>query len=405
MKSARTVFTCILLCGLIAMLLAGCGKRGDAVQHNNDENTADSSAAEDTSAAAEDTMAAAEDTAEVNLDLIPVEVAKVEVGDISSYLLLSSTIETENVVDVYPLVGGIIEEIYVEEGKWVEAGEPLLQLEDDEIILNEKQAEVDYQQQQLNFERLEQMHSQNLISDEEFENARFTLQQAEIVRDKARLTRQRTTIRSPISGIVSERLVQPGNLVTTASKLYVITDPKEKICRVWVPERDLFQLAVGQRAFVTSEIALKERFPGWIKRISPVVEPATGTCKVTVGIRDPRNRLRPGMFVRAEVVIATHEETLLAPKNALVYENDMEWVYVIQDSLAIKKRVMIGFSNGNRFEAIEGLRADDQVVVVGQTTLKDSVAVNVVNLDSLITMALTELPKEDETKEEASSEE
>jgi RND family efflux transporter MFP subunit len=399
MKSARTIFSSVLLIGLIAMLLSGCGKRGNAVQHD-EENSADSTAVEDTSAAAEDTMAAAEDTAEVNLDLIPVEVAQVEVGDISSYLLLSSTIETENVVDVYPLVGGVIEKLFVEEGKWVEEGTPLLQLVDDEIILNEKQEEVNYDQKQLSFKRLEQMYAQNLVSDEDYETARYTLKQAEIARDKARLTRQRTTIRSPISGIISERLVQPGNLVSMSSKLFVITDPAKKICRVWVPERDLAQLAVGQKAFVTSEIALQERFPGWIKRISPVVEPTTGTCKVTVGIRDPKNRLRPGMFVRAEVVIATHENALLAPKNALVYENDLEWVYVIADSLAVKKQVQIGFSNGNRFEAIAGLNPDDQVVVVGQTTLKDSVAVNVVNLDSVITMALTEMPEEEEPAEE-----
>ncbi|TKJ40458.1 hypothetical protein CEE37_09085 [candidate division LCP-89 bacterium B3_LCP] len=392
MTSFRPFLAFIVVCCLTTMLFWGCGKRGDAEQTSADSE-ADSTAIEDTSQAVED-------TSEVYLDLIPVEVAQVEEGAIADYMLLSSTIETENVVDVYPLVGGVIEKIFVEEAMWVDDGQPLLQLEDDEIILNEKQAEVDYEQQKVTFKRLEHMHAQSLISDEEFENARFTLQQAEIVRDKAKLTRQRTTIRSPISGIVSERLVQTGNLVNTTNKLFIITDPAEKICRVWVPERDLSQLKTQQKAFVTSEIALNERFPGWIKRISPVVDPATGTCKVTIGIKDPHNKLRPGMFVSAEVVIATHDEALLVPKNALIYENDFKWVYVVVDSLALKKRIEIGFSNGNRFEALQGLNQGDQVVVVGQTTLKDSSAVNIVNLDSLLTLALNPPPEEEGTEEE-----
>lgn len=382
MKSIRLLFTVILLSVSLVFLLVGCGSKGDAESIEGN--------AKSDSVATEDSNAVEEDTTDNDLDLIPVEVSKVEKGDISSYLLLSSTIETEQVVDVYPLVGGIIEDIFVEEGMRVEEGQPLLQLEDDEIVLNENQAEVDFQQQEATFKRLEKMHQQKLVSDEEFENARFTLEQAKIARDKARLTRERTTIRSPISGIIAERLVHIGNLVNTATKLFIITDPTEKICRVWVPERDLPKLIVGQKAFITSEIAQMGRFPGWIKRISPVVDPGTGTCKVTIGVRDRQNKLRTGMFVRAEVIIDTHKDAVLVPKNALLYENDLEWVYVVEDTLAVKRRVKIGFSNGNRFEALQGVNFGDRVVVVGQNTLKDSVEVRIVDVDSTLTMALKE---------------
>lgn len=381
----NTICAKLLLVGLVSLallLFVGCGGEGGAEQSETD--------AEADSTAENDTTAASEDTTDTDLDLIPVEVADVRSGEISSYLLLSSTIETETIVDVYPLVGGIIEEIFIEEGMFVQQDQPLLQLEDDEIILTEKQAEVDYQQQEAAFRRLEQMHLQQLIPDEEFERARFTLQQAEIVRDKARLTRERTTIRSPISGVIAERLVHVGNLVNVTNKLFIITDPTEKICRIWVPERDLFKLVRGQKAFISSEIALKDRFPGWIKRISPVVDPMTGTCKVTVGIKDRKNRLRNGMFVRAEIIIDTHADATLVPKSALLYENDLKWVYLIRDTIAVKQRVKIGFANGNRFEALEGLDPGDQVVVVGQSTLKDSTGIRIVSLDSTLIMALSQ---------------
>jgi RND family efflux transporter MFP subunit len=369
----------IIFFGLISTVwISGCGKKGDAGQD---------AAADSSDASAVDSTAAL-DSAEVDFDLIPVEAAPVSTGEISKYLLLSATIETENIVDVYPLVSGIIDEIYVEEGMLVEEGRALLKLVDDEIILNEKQAEVDYLQQTANFERLKKMHDQQLISDEEFENARFNLEQAKLTWDKARLTRERTTIRAPISGIISERLVYPGNLVNTATKLFTITDPSEKICRVWVPERDLAQLKIGQKALISSDAVLQDRFTGWVKRISPVVDRNTGTCKVTVGVKDPKNLLRPGMFVSTEIIIDTHRDAVLVPKNALFYENDLEWVYVVEETLAVKKRVKIGFSNGDRFEALEGLDAGDNVVITGQSTLKDSAGVRIVNFDSTLTAAL-----------------
>ncbi len=383
MTSPRMYFLSIVFAVISVLHLSGCSGKGNAGQRGKTHKNADSSSMQDSSSAQDS-------AAKAMLDRIPVEVVDVAAGEISNYLLLSSTIETENVVDVYPQVGGIIESILVEEGDWVQKDQALLHLEDDDIILNEKKTEVDYLQQKATFSRMEKMHSQALISDEDFENARFNLQQAEIARDKARLTRERTIIRSPITGIVTQRLVQPGNLVTLSSKLFTITDPKEMICRVWVPERELRQLREGQRAFITTEATKKNRYAGWIKRISPVVDPATGTCKVTLGIRDENRELRPGMFVRTEIITDTHENAVLAPKNALIFENDQPWVFVVNDTLALKKRVDIGFTNGSRFEAKSGLNPGDLVVVVGQNALKDSSAVRIVSLDSTLTAAIAD---------------
>lgn len=389
MKFLRLIFIIALTFSLAGLSLSGCGSRGDAHQKSKNAGSGDSTAVDDSTASAEDSVAANADTSKALLDLIPVEVAPVQKGDMSQYLLLSATIETENAADVCPLVGGIIKSIAVEEGMRVDENQPPLQLEDDDIVLNEKKADVDYEQQKTAFARLEKMHEQALISDEEFENARFDLKQAEIARDKAHLTRQRTTIRSPITGIVTQRLVQEGNLVTNTTKLFVITDPNEKICRVYVPERDLRQLQTGQKVYVTSQVMPQNRLTGWIKRISPVVDPGTGTCKVTIGLKDPQNVLRPGMFVRNEIVIDTHRDAVIAPKNALLYENDLEWVYVVEDTLAVKKQVKIGFSNGSRFEALDGLKWGDRVVV-GQNALKDSSGVRVVSLDSTLAAALSD---------------
>ncbi|MBU1882086.1 efflux RND transporter periplasmic adaptor subunit [bacterium] len=389
MKMFKVVITVTVSICVLSLLL-GCGKKGGA---ESNHNSADSSAVADSSATGDSSSIAENDTSDVNLDLIPVEVAEVKEGEIASYLLLSSTIETENIVDVYPLVGGVIEKIFVEEAMWVKKGQPLLQIEDDQIALNEQQARVDYEQQLANYERLQMMHEQKLVADEDFETAHFILKQAEIAWQKVKLTRERTNIKAPISGLVTERLVYDGNLVSTATKLFTITDPTEKICKVWVPERDLMQMRVGQKAYISSQISTQDRFTGWIKRISPVIDRSTGTCKVTIGIKDPKNNLRSGMFVRTEIIIDTHQNAVLVPKNALFFENGIEWVYAVEESIAVKRRVKIGFSNGNRFEALLGVSPGEQVVVVGQTTLKDSAGIRVVDVDSTLTMALGQADK------------
>lgn len=312
-------------------------------------------------------------------ELVPVEVTTVSIGDISNYILLSSNLETEVMADVYSHVQGIVDEISKEEGQYVKKNEVLLSLEAREYELAESKARIQYQEQLNNYNRLKAMYEKNLLSVEEFERAKFSLEAAQVAWDEAKLNVEYTKVKSPIAGRIGERLAKIGERIQPTDKLFSVVDNSQVIAVVYVPEKNLNQLKIGQRAFVTSDHLKGKEFKAWIKRISPVVDPSSGTFKVTVGVRNAGNALRPGMFVNVHIIIDTHENVVLIPKTAVVYENEYMNVYVVRDSLAHKIRLQAGYEDNEKVEAVSDIEENDKIIVVGQAGMKDKTKVRVVS--------------------------
>ncbi|UCE06939.1 MAG: efflux RND transporter periplasmic adaptor subunit [bacterium] len=311
-------------------------------------------------------------------DLIPVETTVIKKGSISSYILLSSNLETEKMADVYSRVQGLVEKIYIEEGDYVKKGQVLMGLEADEYTLAEERALITYQQQKNMFERTESMYTKELLSKEEYEQAKFAFEGAKVEWQQAKLNLDYTKITSPISGVVVERLCRLGDRIQPSDKLFTVINTEEMIVVVYVPEKEIETILKGQKAYVTSSHLEKDQFPGWVKRVSPAVDPQSGTFKVTIGVRNINNKLRPGMFVNAHIITETHNNTILVPKTAIVYENENMNVFVVRDSIAHKIVLKVGFQNHEKVEALADIEAGDKVIVVGQAGLKDKTKVKTV---------------------------
>ena len=309
---------------------------------------------------------------------VPVEVTTLGKGTISSYLLLSSNLETEEMADVYARIQGLVARIYVEEGDYVKKGQILLELEADEYALAEEKARVNFQKQQKAFERAQAMYQKELLSIEEFEQTKFAYEGAKIEWEQAKLNLNYTRVRAPISGVIGDRLIRPGQRIQPQDKLFTVINPREMIAVVYVPEKEIQTVHKGQKAFITSEHVPEKRFPGWVKRVSPVVDPQSGTFKVTIGVKNPNHLLRPGMFVNVHIITETHENAVLVPKLAIVYENELMYVFVVREGIAHKIRVAPGFQDHQYVEALQDLAAGDTVIVVGQAGLKDQTPVKVV---------------------------
>ena len=310
---------------------------------------------------------------------VPVEVTTIKQGEISSFILLSSNLETEKMADVYPRVQGIVEKIMVEEGDYVQKGQELLKLEAQEYELAEAGAKVSFDQQKQAFERAEAMYNKQLLSKEEFEQSRYTMQNARIDWEKTKLNLKYTHIESPISGVIGERLCRPGDRIQPSDKLFSVINTQEIIAIVHVPEKEIGRLKKNQKAFLTSDNIGDQQFKGWIKRVSPVVDPQSGTFKVTIGVNNEAGKLRPGMFVNVHIVTETRPNAVPVPKTAVVYENEAMHVFVVRDSLAHKIKLDPGFQNYAAIEALDGIRDGDKVIVVGQAGLKDQSKVKIVS--------------------------
>jgi membrane fusion protein, multidrug efflux system len=310
---------------------------------------------------------------------VPVKVASVELGPISDYVQHTSTIEAEEAIDVYARATGLVAEVLAEEGDRIEKGQILVKLVDDELRLGADEARVNFLKLSSSFNRAQGLFDRNLLSREDYEQQKFTLEEAKIRRDRANLALDHAFVRSPVAGVIAERTVKLGDRISSNNRLYGLVDLKSLIAQVHVPGRDMRYISKGQLAQVTTDFLPGETFAGHVERISPVVDPGSGTFKVTLELADASNRLRPGMFITAHIVTATHETAVLVPKKAIVYDDGFPHVFVVSDSTAKRVRLDIGFEDSNNLEVLDGMKQGDRIVVVGQNGLKDDAKIRVID--------------------------
>ena len=372
----------LVLC-LLAWAWGSCGtadsEGADASQEAAADSTATDSTATDSTVA---DSASGDSTAAKERDAVPVETAVAVRGDISSYLVFSSTVETEAAIEIHPEVAGQVEEVLAEEGDQVAAGDLLVRLENDQARLEDRESAANLRYLEGSFGRTEEMHRRKLISAQEYEDALYQLEQARLRQDRARLTLKHTEIRAPFSGMITSREVQVGARVAPGGKLFDLVKLEDMIARVHVPGRYMRTVQNGQIAEAESDFVEDIQFEGYVKRISPVVDPRSGTFKVTVGLRDRWEHLRPGMFVNVRIVIDTHQDAILIPKEAVVYDGTDRFVFIVADSTAQRIQLDVGYENGRFVEARSEIAADSPVIVVGQNGLKDQARVKVMNAGS-----------------------
>ena len=393
MRSWARSAVLMLVCFVMACAVMHCGGEKDAKKAVSAQDTKADSTQADTTQAAENTTGQAEKKKK-EAEAVPVRVVEVSLSDISSYLLFSSTVEVEHNVDVYAQGMGLVEQVNVEEGHRVRKDQILAELDDDEARLTEAKARVALKKLRSDFARIKDLYEKDLTSRERYENAAFQIEEAEIEWKRAKLVLDHTKVRAPIQGVISQRMVKLGDRVQPSTKLFSIVDTDNLLAKVYIPGKDGGALRPDQRAVITSDFVPDAAFSGWIERISPVVDPQSGTFKVTVGIdKGNEDRLKPGMFVNVKIITDTHRGVPVVPKNAIVYDGGLRYVIVVRDSIAAKELIEPGFSERDSLEVLSGVTAGDSIIVVGQEGLKDRAKVKVVAEDLLP-------PKEDKEEKE-----
>ena len=237
-----------------------------------------------------------EENTEDQIPIIPVEVSNVSRGDISAYYANTATLEAEQEATVVTKVRGIIEELYVEEGDPVEAGQVIARIEDEQYQIEADRAKATLDRLHNEFKRNRELFERNLIAAEVFQNSQYEYESQKATHELALLNLQHTEVRSPISGVVSERFVKKGNMVSSDQQLYRVTDFSLLKAILHVPEHEMSKIRKNQRVDLRADAIPGRQFEGYVERISPVVDHQTGTFKVTVYVDEANGALRPGMF-------------------------------------------------------------------------------------------------------------
>ncbi len=306
---------------------------------------------------------------------VPVELATVALGDVSSYLTATSNLVAEGEVKVLAEVEGRIERVTVDEGDYVEKGQILATLarRDAEIAL--EKARVREENAQAVHQRGIDLSKEELISAEDLDKRRLDFELAHQERAEAEWRLAKTEVRAPISGRLSLRSSQPGQHVRPGDEMFQITDFDPLVARIYLAEKDVLALTTGRPVEMSLDAAPDVRFAGRIRQISPVVDTATGTVKVTVEATRPPSQVRPGSFVTVKVVRERRPGAVMLPKDAVLRELKQAHVFVAagegEAMTAVRRAVTLGLEEGDRVQALSGVEPGERLVVAGQGSLSE----------------------------------
>jgi membrane fusion protein (multidrug efflux system) len=327
----------------------------------------------------EDTSEARErDAGRTQDDVVPVKVVRPSRDDIVQSIHATTSVEAEREADVYSKMTGFCHRVLVEEGDWVKEGDPLAKLEDEEIRLTFEQAAARFHKAKNDYERAVELHAGGLISDQAFQDLSVQLRLARADYDLAKKRREDTSIVAPLSGVVTERNVKLSDLVTTTQPLFKIVDLETLEAEVHIPEQDYAKVKEGQEAILKIDAFPDRSFLGKVVRKSPVIDSQSGTAEATVAVQNPEGVLRPGMFVRVQIVIARHPDAMILPREAVLMQGERKMVFTVEDGTAREVTVKTGFQEGDRVEILEGLAGEDRVVVRGHLGLQGGTKVRVI---------------------------
>jgi membrane fusion protein (multidrug efflux system) len=332
---------------------------------------------------------------EAKEEAVPIEVAALETGPIASTLAFSANLEAERQVKVVAEASRQVTKLLVEEGDYVKRGQLLVRLQDDaqRSALTKVKSQVEKAERE--YVRQERLFKQDLISEETYNNATYELEQLRISQEDTERELSYTQVKAPISGTVTARMVSLGDQVQISQELFEIIDFDSIVARVYVPEKHLSSLFTGLPANVKAQSALGLEYACKVKRIAPIVDPKSGTVKVTINV-GAKQGFRPGMYVDVDLITATHAEALLVPKRAIIYDNDQMFVYRLKGTDRVE-RVFLDPLLADKFhiEPTNGFDVGDQVVIAGQAGLKEGALVRLPGNDSDANLSE---PESDEVK-------
>jgi multidrug efflux pump subunit AcrA (membrane-fusion protein) len=184
-------------------------------------------------------------------------------------------------------------------------------------------------------------------------------------------------IKSPITGVITERAVWEGEMASTGAPLLTVMDVSRVVARANIPQEQAVYLKVGNQATITVS-GESDAIPGKVIVVSPAVDPASTTIQVWVQAANPSERLRPGASVRVSIVAETLKNAVVVPPAALLPNAEGETtVMVVADSVAHENKVEVGVREPDKVQILSGVKPGEQVITLGGVGLEDKAKVTI----------------------------
>lgn len=299
---------------------------------------------------------------------IAVATAKVDFQDFDGKVVLPANIEINNEATISIGIQGKIEKLTIDVGSRVAKGQVVGQLDSRLKQINLKSNELTLSKLEKDLQRNDELFKGNAGTELSVINGKYDIENTRLQIEQVKQQIADGNIISPIGGIVTARKLTAGEFVNPGAVIATIVDDHNLKAVVFVNEKDVYQLRLGQRANITTDVFPNKAFAGTVKFISPKGDE---NHNYRVELQLNSNELRAGTYVMVGFDLGGKAKVLQMPKLALVEGIKNPYVYVVNGNVASIRKITVGREIGENIEIISGLQAGDEVITSGQINLTD----------------------------------
>ena len=340
--------------------------------------------------------------------VVPVEVAAVSTGPIEQIIEATGWVEANSVVTVKSKVPGRIESlklaadennyIPVEEGVKVGRGMRICEIDHDVYLaqvaaasaaLKAREVELaDADREKTRMVRLYEGGSGTAQSRDKAvmgaDLAQANLASAKANLELAEINLRESNIVSPIDGVVTAKYIDEGNLINAGDRIVGIADVKTVKVIVALAEKYASEVTVGMPVRISVDAFADKQFEATIYSVYPTLDEKTRTIQIEIRLKNEQVILKPGMFARVTLIADRKDSVVVIPRDVMLGGKiDEPYVYIVEGQTAQKRIIKTGIVQADRVEIVEGLKADEILVVNGMHYLKDGIDVEVVRLEDI----------------------
>jgi len=272
--------------------------------------------------------------------------------------------------------------VLVNEGEAVKKGEPLARFQVGVLAAQAASAETQRRVAAADFERMKNLFAEGAVSQKDVENAELNLRSAEAGEAQAKKRLDDATVRAPVSGVISERLVESGNRVKDGDHLFQLVNTDDLEFQATIPSQYAGQLRPGSLVALAITGLDGTGVAGRVSRINAAVDPSTRQVKIYVVVPNAQHRMVGGLFASGRVVMREARGTLAIPRAGVRIDGDKSYVLVVEGGKVARRDVVAGLTdevrgitqikeglNAGEIAIVgpaEGIRSGDPVQVVGR---------------------------------------
>ncbi len=266
-------------------------------------------------------------------------------------------------------------------GDVVETGQVIVMLEDAEYVngigLEAKKLNLEISEQ--NMKKQQSLYEKGGVTQLDFRNSEVSYTNAKDAFERANLQLAKMKVTAPFRGVITDLpAITNSTQVASGTSVASLMDYSVMTVEVNLPEKYITDVAIDQSVRIMNYTLPNDTLPGSIKELSPAISTETRTFKGIIQVANPDLKLRPGMFAKADIVLARKDSVIVIPKNIIISGQRGKTVFVVDNGTADEKRITLGYENQNEAEITSGLKMNDRMVIKGFETLKNRSKVKIV---------------------------